>query len=302
MGENGPVGIVTVTFNSAGVISGFMESLLKQTHSDFILYIIDNASFDQTLQKVAEYSDSRIVLMRNATNVGVAEGNNIGIREALKDGCTSVLLINNDTVFDSQLLGTLTNAFARYGCGMVVPKILYFDDPKRIWCAGGYFIRLRGSARHFGHRRRDSGAFDQPRLVEYAPTCCMLIARDVFTRIGLMDANYFAYFDDTDFCYRANEAGITLLYLPSARLLHKVSSLTGDGSDFTNRYAVRNHIYYCLKHFPKWKLVLFFPAYQLHLFSKFLVLCRKPQTFLMAERAFWEGIRLFRSRARPTVQ
>jgi GT2 family glycosyltransferase len=303
MRENGPVGIVTVTFNSAAVISDFMESLLKQTRSDFVLYVIDSASSDDTLHKLSEYHDSRIVLVKSVINVGIAEGNNIGITAALKDGCESVLLINNDTVFDPHLLESLSNAFRRYQCDMVVPKIMYFDDPQKIWYAGGHFIRLRGSARHFGYRQKDRGGFNQPCWVEYAPACCMLILRDVFSRVGLMDANYFAYFDDTDFCYRAHRIGIRMLYLPSARLLHKVSTLTGgDTSDFTYRHSVRNHVYYCLKHFPRWKLVFFFPAYQIHLLSKFLLLLGKPKTFLLAERAFWEGIRLFRSRVQQTVQ
>ncbi len=302
MAKPGLIGVVTVTFNSASVLHGFMDSLLGQSHTDFVLYVIDNHSSDETLTLLSEYTDPRLVLIPSKINVGVAEGNNIGIRAALKDGCDSVLLINNDTVFDRNLLADLISGFEHHPCDMVVPKILYFDDPGRIWCAGGYFIGIRGSARHFGYTQRDRGAFDQPRLVDYSPTCCMLIKKEVFTRVGFMDANYFVYFDDTDFCQRAYRAGIKLLYLPSARLLHKVSSLTGGESDLTYRYTIRNHVYYCLKHFPAWKLLVFFPAYQVHLFSKFLIWFRKPRTFLLAEKAFWEGIRLFRSRVQQSTQ
>lgn len=290
------VGVVTVTFNSASVIRGFMDSILKQSHASFRLYVVDNNSSDETVSIVSEYKDPRLLLIPGNVNVGVAEGNNIGIRAALKEGCSTVLLINNDTEFDSGLLDKLLNAFGEHRCEMVVPKIMYFDDPQRIWCAGGYFIRNRGSARHFGYKQRDHGAFDQPRIVDYSPTCCMLIKSEVFARVGLMDANYFVYFDDTDFCHRAHHAGVKLLYLPSAVLLHKVSSLTGSESDSTYRYTIRNHVYYCLKYFPAWKLFVFFPAYQIHLFSKFLIWFRKPKTFLLAERAFCEGISLFRSR------
>ena len=291
------IGVVTVTFNSALVIRGFLDSLLKQRHTNFILYVIDNASSDATVGHLAEYCDPRIVVVRNSTNVGAAEGNNIGIRAAIKDGCTSVLLINNDTEFDADLILELRVGLLRHKSDMAVPKIGYFDEPDRIWYAGGYFSRLRGTSRHFGMGRKDNAKFDRPCAVEYGPTTCMLIRTEVFGRVGLLDADYFAYLEDTDFCYRAREAGITLFYVPSARLLHRVSGLTGRDSDFTIRYCVRNHVYYVLKNLPGWQRLFYLPALQLHLVTKFILLRRKMHTFWLAEKAFWEGISLGNSRS-----
>jgi GT2 family glycosyltransferase len=296
MNNRPKIGVVTVTYDSEPVICEFMDSLMKQTETEFVVYVIDNASSDKTLERLSEYRAPNVFVTRSPTNIGVAAGNNLGILAALKDGCAAVLLINNDTVFDSDLLSTLWTGLQQYKCDMIVPKILYFDDPQKIWCAGGYFSRIRGSARHFGHDQKDNGAFDRPRLVSYSPTCCMLIRAEVFARIGFMDSNYFVYFDDTDFCLRAHQAGLRLFYLPAARLLHKVGSLTGGESDFYYRYTIRNHVYYFLKHFPRWQVPFYFLAYQIHIFVKFLFLLRKPKTFLLAERAFSAGIALFYSR------
>src|SRR5258708_16528570 len=149
------IGVVTVTFNSGTVIHDFMNSVLKQSHAEFLLYVVDNVSCDDTLKALAEYQGPKLVVIANQVNVGVAEGNNIGIRAALKDGCSSVLLVNNDTVFDCDLLSKLVAGLSEYECGMIVPKILYFNEPEKIWCAGGYFSRYRGSARHFGFDRKD---------------------------------------------------------------------------------------------------------------------------------------------------
>ncbi len=296
MGEH-LMGIVTVTFNSASVIDGFMDSVLKQTGAKFILYVIDNASSDDTLSRLSRYQDPRIVVISNQVNVGVAEGNNIGIRSALNRGCASVLFLNNDTVFESDLLAKLKDGLHQYKCEMVSPKILFFDDPSKIWCAGAYFSRLRGSARHFGYGRKDRGQFDTPRAVNYSPTCCLLVKADVFGRVGLMDSNYFVYFDDTDFCYRAYRKGIRLFYIPAARIMHKVSSLTGSESDFSIRHNIRNHVYYLLKNFPSWQSWFYLPAFQLHIFAKFLFLWRSVRAFGVAEKAFWEGISHFSARA-----
>jgi GT2 family glycosyltransferase len=299
------VGVVTVTYNSACVIDDFMKSILKQTYLDFILYIVDNASSDDTLRRLAEYGDGRIVPIPNEVNAGVAEGNNIGIRAALKDGCGFVLLINNDTVFEPNLISKLAAGLQEHKCDMVVPKILFFDNPEKIWCAGGYFNAFRGVGSHFGLGRKDDGQFDLARAVGYSPTCCMLIRGEVFDRVGLMDSSYFLYFDDTDFCLRAHRAGVQLFYLPSARLRHKVSSLTGGTSEFTIRYITRNHVYYLLKHYSRWRTFLYCLVFYIYIFGKYLILSRRPKLFWAAQKAFWEGISLFMSnlgRAKPALE
>ena len=290
------VGVVTVTYNSAPVIRDFMASMLQQESADFVLYIIDNNSSDDTLNLLSHYSDSRIVVIPNRANLGVAEGNNIGIRAALKNECEFILLINNDTVFDSNLLTALIRGISQYECGMIVPKILYFDDPGKIWSAGGYFSGLRGSSMHFGCGQRDRGQFDLPKAVSYSPTCCMLIKREVFHRIGLMDPDYFVYFDDTDFCWRAHKAGVKLFYLSAVQLKHKVGSSTGAISNFNVRYHTRNHVYYVLKNYSRLRAFFYCSAYYFYIFGSYLCVCWCPKRYWTAQKAFWEGISVYLSR------
>lgn len=294
------IGVVTVTYNSAAVIRDFMESLLKQSHHNFLLYLIDNASSDDTLELLTDYSDRRIVIIRNSTNLGVAEGNNIGIRAALSDRCTSVLLINNDTVFGPDVISQLYEGLENYQCDMIVPKILYFDPPDKIWCGGGAFSRIRGRSRHFGLGQKDDGRYDQAREVEYSPTCCMLIRREVFERIGIMDPKYFVYFDDADFCLRAHRARIRLVYLPGARLYHKVSTIIGHRSDLSLRYVTRNHVYYVLKNFRLLQILFYLPICQAHIFVRCWLAKKMIKGLVIAQKAFWEGILVFRSSRRST--
>jgi len=294
------IGVVTVTYNSGTVIRDFLDSMLKQSHTDFVLYVVDNASSDDTVAIVATYRDPRVLTIRNSENLGVAEGNNVGIRAALRDGFASVLLINNDTIFDCDVISKLFNELGKHHCDMIVPKILYFDPSDKVWCAGGAFSPLRGAARHFGFGQKDDGRFDQVREVHYSPTCCMLIKREVFERIGLMDAKYFVYFDDIDFCLRARRAGMKLVYLPAARVYHKVSSLIGHRSDLALRYFTRNHVYYVMKNFQLWTILYYLPVCQVHILRRCLRAKKKAKAFLVAERAFWEGLMLFYSRPNLT--
>lgn len=296
--HNSTVAVVTVTYNSAAVIVEFMESLLKQTYQHFRLYVVDNASSDTTLELLARYADPRIMVIRNLTNVGVADGNNTGIRAALNEGSTSVLLINNDAVFGPEMISTLHEGLWKYTCDMIVPKILYFEPPDKIWSAGGRFSRLRGRSKHLGFNKNDDGRFDEPREVRYSPTCCMLIRREVFEHAGIMDPNYFVYFDDADFCLRAHRAGFRLMYAPETQLFHKVSSLIGHRSDTSVRYVTRNHVYFVLKNFRLWQNLYYLPICQAHIVVRCLLAKNTAKAFVIAQRAFWEGVAVFRSAQR----
>jgi hypothetical protein len=247
------IGIVTVTYNSELVLDDFLRSLSAQINVNWTLYAVDNASSDNTLLKLENFARHNahlsIQIIPNLDNKGVAAGNNQGIQAALADNCTHVLLLNNDTVFDSMLLSELVRGTGEFDADIVVPKMLYYDQPNIIWCAGGYFTwKNCYSGSIYGMGEPDAPIYDAPRQIEYDATCCMLIAVEVFQRIGLMDELYFVYYDDTDFCFRARKAEIRMYYLPNVRLLHKVSSLTkGDDSPFTTHYMVRNRVYYMRK-------------------------------------------------------
>lgn len=251
---SGTMGIVTVTFNSELVLPEFLESLAHQTDTNWILYVIDNASADRSLEICQTAIDVPKVVIANADNRGVAEGNNQGIREALTDGCGSILLLNNDTILAPNLLETLRNGLEQYNCDMTTCKMYYADPSDLLWCAGGRFQWWRGfSSTHDGAEEKDRGQYDVPRRIDYCPTCCLLARRSVFDRAGLMDDKYFAYYDDTDFLLRCRRLGLTLWYLPEGKLWHKVSSLTSGLSDFATWQHARNHVYFVRKHLPGWQ-------------------------------------------------
>ena len=137
------IGIVTVTFNSSSVLDDFFTSIEQQDYSDFNLYIIDNNSVDDTLSKVDSWAFKSKVLLKNTNNLGVAAGNNQGIKLALKDDCDFVLLLNNDTIFEDKLLSKLVETYNTYGSSIVVPKMNYFSPSNMIWYAGGFYNRKK---------------------------------------------------------------------------------------------------------------------------------------------------------------
>jgi len=245
-------GLVTVLYNSDKVLEGFIKSISAQTYKDYILYLVDNSVNNTTtalIENLAElYPVSSYHHIKSQGNIGVAAGNNVGIKLALSDACDYVLILNNDIeVEQPDALEKQIALCEIKGEKIIVPKIFYYDTHK-LWMAGGHMDTWRALGVHDGYKKEDTPEFNQPRYITYAPTCFMLVNKEVIERIGLMDEKYFAYYDDTDFVLRADKAGFKILYDPSVCILHKVSSSGGgDLSPFYIYYSNRNKIYFIRK-------------------------------------------------------
>lgn len=257
------IGIVTVLYNSAPVLEDFFKTLSKQTYKDFMLYIVDNASKDNSLEETERLSKSvwfKCIMLPQKENGGVARGNNIGIKAALKDGCDYILLSNNDIVLESNTIEELILGHQSNNASMSVPKIFYWNTPNIIWAAGGFWHLNDCTSRHIGYRKPDSPEYNIIKEVEYSPTCFMLINSDVFDRIGLMDEKYFVYYDDADFVWRSVKDGDErLFYIPSSCLWHKEGFSTGGSlSNFTLFYSCRNKIYFSYLHLSQCQRLIMF--------------------------------------------
>ena len=245
------IGLVTVLFKSDNVLPDFFKSIAKQTHKNYILYLVDNSpnpTSDSIIEKyLAENPITEYRHIKNSDNLGVAEGNNIGIRQAIIDKCAYVLLLNNDIELEQEFVfSSMLSLCEKQGEKIIVPKIFYYDT-RKIWMAGGVMNKWRALGIHYGDGKDDATEYNIAKYITYAPTCFMLIESSVFKTVGLMDEKYFAYYDDTDFVFRALKAGYQMYYEPTLTVLHKVSSSTGDDSTFYVYYSNRNKIYFIRK-------------------------------------------------------
>jgi len=194
------IGIVTVTYNSQEVLKDFFQSIEQQDYHNFEIIIIDNDSKDKTLEMINEWSFKSKMIIQNTQNIGIAGANNQGITLAIKNQCDFILLLNNDTVFETTLLSKLLQTAQLYSCSAVAPKMNYFSPSDMIWYAGGFFNPFKAYLNyHRGQGEKDTHQYSVDDVVKYAPTCCLLIHKKVFEDIGLMDEKYFVYFEDTDF-------------------------------------------------------------------------------------------------------
>ncbi len=291
------IGVITVLYNGEKVLEDYFCSLNKQTCKDFILYIIDNASSDQSLNlanKLSQEVNFQTCFICNKQNYGVAKGNNQGVKQALADGCDYILLSNNDIVFNDNCIELLLKKSKAAKSKVVIPKILFYKSDI-LWYAGGGFIDYKGAVAHWGYMEKDVPQYNKAKFVEYAPTCVALIHSSVFSSVGYFDEKYFVYYDDTDFMRRLRLNKIDVLYYPQAFLWHKESMSTGGmKSDFSIYYMSRNQIYYVLRYFSKLKIVIFLLYTIFYFFTRKIFLLSSKQRKILL-KGYKEGWILYKN-------
>ncbi len=272
--------LITVLYHSDVVLEDFFSSIAIQTHKDYTLYLIDNSFNTKTEQLIIDltlkYSINAYKHINTGGNIGVAAGNNIGIKRALNDGFNDFILLNNDIVFNQHFLFSeilhLSNTYK-----LITPNILYFGTNK-IWMAGGHMDYYRALGVHNG-MGNDNELAPSSGLVTYAPTCFLYIHSAVIESIGLMDEKYFAYYDDTDFILRCLRKSYLIWYEKSLIVYHKVSTSSGgENSPFYAYYGSRNKIYFIRKNFKgihKYFLLFYTFITRIGFYIKYNALCKK---------------------------
>jgi GT2 family glycosyltransferase len=249
------IGLVTVLYNSDSVIEEFINSIGRQKYNNYKLYLVDNSVNEKTTHLLEsylqEFPNIEFEHIKNTSNEGVAKGNNIGIKKALEDQCDCVTLLNNDIVFENEnLFEELINLANKEKDVIIAPKI-YYHGTSLIWYAGGYHHNILTLGIHHSMKAQDNPQQNTSYYCTYAPTCFVLIPKKIFETIGFMHEDYFAYYDDNDFMYRAVKNDFKILYTPSVCLCHKVSTSTGgDDSLFYIFYANRNKIIFIKRNYP----------------------------------------------------
>ena len=189
--------------------------------------VVDNASVDGSPEMVrSEFPAAELLAL--SENRRFAGGNNAGLERALADGAAAVMLLNNDVIADPLLIEKLLAALAENPrAGAAAPLIYYAPPTNRIWYAGGRCRPWLAHSSHRAIRERDRGQFRSIEPTGYLTGCCLLASADAWRKVGLLDERYFIYAEDADWCLRARAAGYELLFVPTARLWHRVSASSG---------------------------------------------------------------------------
>lgn len=251
--------IIIVNWNGRADTLECLASLRRATLAHVQTVVVDNGSSDGSASAIRSAFPA-VTVLEAGKNLRFAGGNNLGIRHALAQGAERVLLLNNDTTVAPDFLVHLTRTLAATpGAGVVAPKILYYSSPATIWYAGGEVSFWTGTMRHTGIRATDGPAFGAVRDTAYASGCCLLASRSVFEAAGLLDETFYIYTEDADWCLRVRRAGYRILFVPDARVWHKVSvSAGGHLSAYKLRHKFASNLRFFAR-YASWYHWLVFP-------------------------------------------
>ncbi len=221
--------IIIVNWKVKDLLEKCLKSIFEQTKNiSFEVFVVDNASGDGSVEMVRE-KFPQVDLTSSAENLGFAKGNNLAIKKAAGK---YILLLNPDTeILDNAFEKMVRFMDVHPECGIAGCKLLNSDlslQPSvRAFpdLASQVFILLKihhllpHSKTMYKYLVQD---FDYERLEEADQVmgAFMMIRREVFDKIGLMDENFWLWFEEVDFCKRAKDAGWKILYTPEAKIIH----------------------------------------------------------------------------------
>jgi hypothetical protein len=132
--------------------------------------------------------------------------------------------------------------------GVLGAKIYFFDRPDVLWSAGGRVHPLHGHSYHFGWERKDGPRYNQVRECDYVTGCGYLLRSEVLRKIGYFKEDLIFYSEDADLCYRFRETGYKVLFIPGAKMCHKVSTTLAKNRPVQLQYSTRNGLYLIQRH------------------------------------------------------
>lgn len=214
--------IVVVNYNQAGLLRECLTSVFRTLPPlDGQVVVFDNGSEDGSRQML-EDSFPQVQVIASEQNLGFARANNLAIRACLGQ---YLVLLNNDTVvLDNafQLLLEFMEQHPGVACagpqllnpdGSVQPSCMPFPSLWRsVW---NFVLASSGKTAKYVPPPGEDHAY-----VDAVTGACLMLRRQALSEVGLLDEGYFMYAEETDWCYRARQAGWHTAHYPASKVIH----------------------------------------------------------------------------------
>ena len=219
--------ILILNWDGKHLLNPCLDSVNKIDYPNYSVMVIDNGSTDNSLEMVKK-NYPNVEYLELDTNYGFAGGYNRCFERLTDDSSEFILLLNNDTEVDSDILNNMNAAREKFGNDHIYGgKIYYRYNPELIWYAGGKVNLKWGHISHRGIRKQDSQEFSSPMQTDYITGCCLFTSNAVMKQLNGFDEQFNMYGEDVDLCLRAKQEGINCYYWSEARLWHHVSASLG---------------------------------------------------------------------------
>lgn len=283
------VSIVTVNFKEEEVTIDFLKSIYETNNRIKLeVILVDNGSMTNNREYFVNRYPELIYIQSNK-NLGFAGGNNLGIQRA---SGKYILLLNNDTEMTPECISSLVDEMeGNPEIGLISPLILYYEDKKLIQYAGfskmNYFT---GRNKTIGKFEVDKGQYDD---LSYETGFChgaaMMCRKSNLREVGLMDVNYFLYYEEMDWCEKFKRNGKQIWFTGKAKIYHKESISVGKESSLKTYFLTRNRMLFIRKNTSPFNMLIFgFYFYSVAcpvLLIKYLISGKKNQM-----KWIWKGM------------
>ncbi len=285
------VGVVIVNWNLKDSLRETLRSFRKVNYPGLQIVVSDNASTDGS-QDMVRTEFPEVVLLTREKGLGYAKGASIGL-EYLSDKTKYIFSTTNDVEVDPEMINQLVDYAEHHPeVGVVGTKILFFDRPQKIWHAGGVINAVHGHPRHLGWERNDHPRYNHIRECDFVTGCGFLLRSEALRKAGYFKEDLVFYAEDAELCYRIRENGYRIMYLPTARMWHKVETTLAKNRAVQLQYSTRNSLYLIKRHRVGW--------YPLSLWVYLLAVCPTKMLFFLFclrssnARGIWRGIQDWR--------
>jgi GT2 family glycosyltransferase len=219
-----------------------VKSLLASRRPIDDVIVVDNDAEENARDRLRSV-EGHITYVVSGSNLGFSGGMNLGIRLALRRGADRVLLVNSDVIVPPDCVERLERCLETQRAGIAGPVVVARSDPGWIASLGLSYAPRTGRMRHRGvGATRGDGDRIESRHVDAVSGCLMLIRREVFDAVGLLDEDFFFSFEELDFCLKAKQAGFPTVLDGTAVAYHEGGRSIGTDTPLRLYFAARNNL------------------------------------------------------------
>ena len=285
------VSIVIPNYNGGPFLMNLIDSILHLEYpaDRYEVIIINNNSSDGSLEALKSrypsfIADNKIKLIESTVNAGAPAAYNMGINKADK-AYDYILKLDSDMVLTRDCLMELIKCGGSGPkIGFVGGKVFYYSDKTKLHLIGSRLSPFYSGGIGIGKCKSASSLYDKDREIDVVNGCMMLVKRAVIDEAGLMDENYFLYFDDLDWTLRAMRKGYKSIYCSKALAYHNTSE---PYKRFQNKkwihYAVYNGFYFMKKNYKGIDRAIFLISMHIRILAYFYGIMRNNTFFKQIE-------------------
>ena len=179
--------VLILNWNGSTLTNQCLASIEKLTYSNFSTMVIDNASSDNSIANIHENYPSVGILALDR-NYGFATAYNFAFQHLENFQSELILILNNDTTVEPDLLDRLTEGVDLHGADhLFCPIIHHLDSPDKIWYAGGKINLTIGQLAHVGLRQENRGQFSEISQTGFVTGCCILASLQTMKKLYKID-------------------------------------------------------------------------------------------------------------------